>query len=654
MDELGLSLDTTVKRKYLQYNKQIIKENSNLRVQVEELKSQISQLYVENLALGRSNIALEKQLKREKARRKSGGDPKTINDTDKLAVEMIKQLQTLRQSFAQMTATTNPAPQKDSPNEPIVRSRPSVSNRINLISRAPDFENIEEGEEADDDEDERCLEPSLVPLPDDDDDLSPRTSLSPSTSPSPEVQAEPQPNVTKRKPTRRQSGLLGPSRARISLSPAADDEEEVVGMLADREEEETTSVVPATLKSRKRTKHAADGNLRSGLSDVTNSPPRRENIQKGITSVLAEAEDDSKATMKVTQPPVQPVARPKPKSAGATPSSKPFTPDPSPAPSLPTSMVSADSHGDGAEEAAGSARPTRARKSVNYAEPKLNTKMRKPDEAAPVPYAYPSLPSAGGIAAKPTKPVSQPDSSIATTSTMPAPVDRPIKPLPTSLAKASTTLPQQKPTNETKPVVDDPVPRSQPRPKVRADPNGHIPRPPSISPVPKSDLSSDEEESEPEPTEEEEESDATPKKKSPKRPASKVVDEFKCASLSATVPVTKPTRIAAPVATLSTHERPSATSSLHRPASQQTSTVGFQRTNPASNATITLTGDATSRKRKTAPIKYQYFDLDSDEDEGVLEEDSEYVPPERVKLPSSKKSSVQATSGTARRHSSAS
>lgn len=84
MNELGLSLDTTVKRKYLQYNKQIIKENSNLRVQVEELKSQISQLYVENLALGRSNIALEKQLKREKARRKSGGDPKTIKETDKL------------------------------------------------------------------------------------------------------------------------------------------------------------------------------------------------------------------------------------------------------------------------------------------------------------------------------------------------------------------------------------------------------------------------------------------------------------------------------------------------------------------------------------------------------------------------------------------
>lgn len=304
---------------------------------------------------------------------------------------MIKQLQTLRQSFAQMTATTNPVPQKDSPKEPIVRSRPSVSNRINLISRAPDFDNIEEGEEADDDDDERCLEPSLVPLPDDDDDLSPRTSHSPSTSPSPEVQAEPQPNVTKRKPTRRQSGLLGPSRARISLSPAGDDEEEVLGMLADREEE-TTSIVPATLKSRKRTKNA-DGNLRSGLSDVTNSLPRRENIHKGIESVLAEAEDgeltvrvvhgfrlnffilcvDTKATLKVTQPPVQPVPRPKPKSAGATPSSKSFTPDPSPAPSLATSMVSVDSHGSGAEEGAGSARPTRARKSVNYAEPKLNT-----------------------------------------------------------------------------------------------------------------------------------------------------------------------------------------------------------------------------------------------------------------------------------------
>ncbi|KAG9051126.1 hypothetical protein FS837_011972 [Tulasnella sp. UAMH 9824] len=648
-NELGPFLPATVKRKYLQYNKQIIKENSNLRVQVEEMKAQISQLYVENLALGRSNIALEKELKREKARRAIGGDPKTINQTDKLAADMIKQLETLRQSFAKMTAAATPEPKKEPTPEPVIRERPSASNRINLISRAPDFENIEEGEELDEDEEERCLEPSLVPLPDDDDELSPRPSYSSSSSP--EAQVEAQPTAPKRKPIRRQSGLLGPSRARISLSPA-DDEEEVAGMLADREED-TASLVPATLKARKKTKNT-EGNARPGLSDVTNSPPRRENIQKGIMSVLDEAEDDLKVALKATQPPVQRTERSKPKSAGAAPSSKLSTPDPGAVHSLPTSMASVDSDTDGAGEVSASARPTRARKSVNYAEPKLNTKMRKPDEPAPISYGYPSLPSAGGSMTKSSKAEATP---VATTSSTPVSVDRPIKPLPSSMSKASSASSQQKPVSDKKPVLsdlDDPAPRPQSRPKAKAARIESLGRPPSVSPVPRSDLSSDEGESEEEPTEDDD-LDITPKKKSPKRAASKVVDEFKCASLSATAPVTKPTRIAAPVATSSTHERPVTTSSLHRPTPQQTSTLGFQRTNPAPSTATTLAGDAASKKRKTAPVKYQYFDFDSDEDDGVVEGDSEYVPPERLKPPASKKSTaMNAASGIARRHSSTS
>lgn len=71
-----------MKRKYLTYNKQIIKENSQLRVQVEELKGQISQLYVENLALGKSNIALDKELRKEKAAKKGFGNVKSIHETD--------------------------------------------------------------------------------------------------------------------------------------------------------------------------------------------------------------------------------------------------------------------------------------------------------------------------------------------------------------------------------------------------------------------------------------------------------------------------------------------------------------------------------------------------------------------------------------------
>lgn len=246
---------------------------------------------------------------------------------------------------------------------------------------------------------------------------------------------------------------------------------------------------------------------------------------------------------------------------------------------------------------------------------------------------------------------------VATTSSTPVSADRPIKPLPSSVSKASSASSQQKPASDKKPVLsdlDDPAPQPQSRPKAKTARIESLGRPPSVSPVPRSDLSSDEEESEEEPTEDED-LDITPKKKSPKRAASKVVDEFKCASLSATAPITKPTRIAAPVATSSTHERPVTTSSLHRPTPQQTSTLGFQRTNPAPSATSSLAGDAASKKRKTAPVKYQYFDFDSDEDDGVVEGDSEYVPPERLKPPVSKKSTaMNAASGIARRHSSTS
>lgn len=79
----GLACLLTVKRKYLQYNKQIIKDNSQLRVTVEELKSQLSQLHADNLVLGRSNIALESQLKRERAaNKKRGGNGNAVQQAD--------------------------------------------------------------------------------------------------------------------------------------------------------------------------------------------------------------------------------------------------------------------------------------------------------------------------------------------------------------------------------------------------------------------------------------------------------------------------------------------------------------------------------------------------------------------------------------------
>lgn len=71
-----------MKRKYLQYNRVIIKENSQLRVQAEELKAQLSQLFAENLELGRANIALQKELSQERAANKRRGNGKAAQQAD--------------------------------------------------------------------------------------------------------------------------------------------------------------------------------------------------------------------------------------------------------------------------------------------------------------------------------------------------------------------------------------------------------------------------------------------------------------------------------------------------------------------------------------------------------------------------------------------
>ncbi|KAJ3527784.1 hypothetical protein NM688_g8081 [Phlebia brevispora] len=61
-----LSEFETFKKKFLLANKHITKLNSTLSVRIEELNAQISTLYVENLRLRASEIALTSQLKKER------------------------------------------------------------------------------------------------------------------------------------------------------------------------------------------------------------------------------------------------------------------------------------------------------------------------------------------------------------------------------------------------------------------------------------------------------------------------------------------------------------------------------------------------------------------------------------------------------------
>lgn len=176
--------------------------------------------------------------------------------------------------------------------------------------------------------------------------------------------------------------------------------------------------------------------------------------------------------------------------------------------------------------------------------------MRKPDDAAPVAYTYPTLPT--------IEPPSQPSSATNT------PSGRPIKPLvfPSSVKKAAKKTPPDI-TPKAK-VVDEPRPpamgSSLSGKRAKTGPF-QVRTPSPTGPV---DISEDDDEDRgSEETESEEEVDSddsfsTTPRKSPRRTTAKVLDEFKCASLSSTIKVTKPVSRVPPSASTSAAAKDSA------------------------------------------------------------------------------------------------
>ncbi|KAL0947843.1 hypothetical protein HGRIS_013905 [Hohenbuehelia grisea] len=98
------------KKKFLLANKHITKLNSTLSVRIEELNAQISTLYVENLRLRSSEIALTTQLKRE--REKSN---KVMAEAETVSQHFVKQLSFLRQTLD----IHPPAPLPNKPPTPV-------------------------------------------------------------------------------------------------------------------------------------------------------------------------------------------------------------------------------------------------------------------------------------------------------------------------------------------------------------------------------------------------------------------------------------------------------------------------------------------------------------------------------------------------------
>ncbi|KAH9890454.1 hypothetical protein C8Q73DRAFT_652660 [Cubamyces lactineus] len=430
------------KKKFLLANKHITKLNSTLSARIEELNAQISTLYVENLRLRASEIALTSQLKKEKEK-----SQKILADTESATHTLMKQLGLIRKSWGvphgrSSTPESHPPPPRA--RRPI--PDPNVSPPPNRLARPPTVPGIVE-------DDENNVSSPEDPEADVEQETSPsmprkrktksRTASS-SRLPLPSQKTSPPPAVDtvhidfeeqlgksgKRRPTRRQSGLLtsvsitavtadslnrppspvpeSPLRDALEEDdpPVEPDEDEVEAILQaatkrrekrerdkeserarERERDGDSALEPSRPRERKKQRAVEDPvdapeGSKSKFKDVTNSQAGRSALPPLDTT----SADERRRTPDVDVPTSAT------SSSMASSSTRNFltTPATTPAPSskpsshLPTPRSSspiAESTQAEPETLIGG-RERRVRKSINYAEPKLNTKMRKPD---PVP-----------------------------------------------------------------------------------------------------------------------------------------------------------------------------------------------------------------------------------------------------------------------------
>ncbi|KAH9912191.1 uncharacterized protein BXZ73DRAFT_56421 [Epithele typhae] len=421
------------KKKFLLANKHITKLNSTLSARIEELNAQISQLYVENLRLRASEIALSSQLKKEKEKSR-----KILADTECATHSLLKQLGLIRKSSG-VSHSRTPTPESH-PHPPRAKRPipdPNVSPPPNRIARAPTVPVLVEDDEPNPsgpEDPEPEAEPS--PLARKRKSKSRASSSAPSRLPVPACQPPSPPacrsefddelgKTGKRRPTRRQSGLLtGLSISTVDGLPRASspipdspircvpdddddipepDEDEVEAILqavtkrerkmrkersSSKARESDTDVLDALIeppRPRERKKHRSSEDQsnpveggKSKLKDVTNSQVRaslapintasgdRDRLRTPDTEAPTSATSMASTSTRnfFTTPATTPAMSSKPLSQSQLPTPRSSSPIPPP--------PQAESEITGGRE-------RRVRKSVNYAEPKLNTKMRKPD-----------------------------------------------------------------------------------------------------------------------------------------------------------------------------------------------------------------------------------------------------------------------------------
>ncbi|KAG8724360.1 hypothetical protein FRC09_019638 [Ceratobasidium sp. 395] len=405
------------KKKYLLVNKHVTKLNSTLSVRIEELNAQISKLQVENLRLRGANLNLVAQLKRE--RQGKGRNTYATAVIDTATVEALRQLAIIRDAIlAPSTQSSHaspqsiPTPPSSSPTSAPTRItgpvHPTPSTRL-AVARAPEFASLAEAAETP----YKRRRSSGAGTEDSDSEMEHHARVAAQRStpgayrlaPPVHMELEPEVEPKAQKAARRQSGLLvrgatistvegggddgvekspvdnveefeqlatrvkSKSSIALSASPKpgkrklvedSDDAINLVGIIIDVRNENDPGDKDEVFKSL----HARSRVVASGakLQDVTNSPRRV------ITQSLKEKEqvvDDDPVPMDYIGTPI--IGKTKP------PRSRTLIPTPTSGSGRLTPIP-----GAAEEDPVAGGRERRARKSVNYAEPKLNTKMRKP------------------------------------------------------------------------------------------------------------------------------------------------------------------------------------------------------------------------------------------------------------------------------------
>ncbi|KJA15189.1 hypothetical protein HYPSUDRAFT_72222 [Hypholoma sublateritium FD-334 SS-4] len=396
------------KKKFLLANKHITKLNSTLSVRIEELNAQISLLNVENLRLRASEIALAAQLKREREK-----SERVIADAEAASQSLIKHLSYLRDSYdIKPTRPTHPIP-----SSPRARRRePSVdpdsgSPLFLRVARPPNVPGIHEEDEPSSDEQQHHASPiskktkskprlsaSKLPLP--------TRSTSPTRAATPMVGHQNTEHLSAslhtskpRKTLRRPSGLLEINTEALSVprsaSPAfgspirleagrAEEAEEYaaihgeIGVVILDQNEDNDAIFKRDRRKGKSKELRESGSERDGSGDVRPRERTKHRDEVEPSDLVKLKSRDSSITRTALQPIDSNVYDPADVEPAKHPNRQFLRPS-SPVGSAPTSRGSsspAPPDGDGSTTGN---RERRTRKSVNYAEPKLNTKMRKPD-----------------------------------------------------------------------------------------------------------------------------------------------------------------------------------------------------------------------------------------------------------------------------------